>query len=119
MSIEKILLFQIESSQEAQIRRLATNKKIRVISVEVSSLGSTLGELTDGVMKPAPAFVAVPKESLIVFCNVSEKHFDKMLFEMRSKKIAVDFKAILTETNRHWTLPQLYRELERERKRME
>jgi len=51
----------------------------------------------------------------MLFCDVTEKHFDKLLFEMRMKNVSVDYKAVLTPSNRQWTIPQLLRELERER----
>ena len=38
-----------------------------------------------------------------------------MLFELKSRKVQIDFKAILTPTNRKWTLRQLHAELEREK----
>lgn len=114
--MEKILLFQTEASQTAQIKRLAGNKKIRVIMIEKSDLGSTLGELADGVKTPGQ--MTVPEKSLMVFCHVSEKHLDRILFELRDKKIHVDYKAVLTDTNRNWLLPQLYQELEWERRAM-
>ena len=36
----------------------------------------------------------------MVFCGVNEKHFDKILFELRRKQIPVDYKAVLTPSNR-------------------
>ena len=38
-----------------------------------------------------------------------------MLFELKSHKVQIDLKAILTPTNRRWTLRHLHDELERER----
>ena len=44
-----------------------------------------------------------------------EKHLNRMLFELKSRKVQIDLKAILTPTNRRWTLRQLHDELKRER----
>ncbi len=117
--MEKIMLFQVPEPEASKIRRLAAGKRIRVISVERTDWGFLLGNLAAGnagakpPQSPSPDFL--PEESLMVFCQVSQKHFDKLLFEMRDKKIPVDFKAVLTETNRHWTVSKLYEELARER----
>ncbi len=52
---------------------------------------------------------------ILIFCDLSEKHLNRMLFELKSRKVPSDLKAILTPTNRRWTLRQLRSELERER----
>ena len=55
------------------------------------------------------------KESLIVFCDVTDKHMDKLLFEMRQKSFDVSFKAVLTDTNRKWNIKQMLVEMRREK----
>lgn len=115
---EKILLVQVSEPETSQIRKLADNKGICVNCVMEENYGCTLSELEcSSKQKPAEqkAGVRLPAQSLIIFCNVTPKHFDKFLFELRSKEILVDFKAVLTETNRNWTLERLYMELIRER----
>lgn len=115
--MEKILLVQVGTAETSQIKRLANNKGIRVISAGSDKTGCVLKELVDGkdsgtVTEGAkPGF---PAGSLMVFCDVSEKHFNQILFEMRSKKIQVDLKAVLTPTNQNWTVDHLYMELMKE-----
>lgn len=116
--MEKILLVQVGASETSQIKKLAENKGIRVISASEKSAGCRMEELVMGKSREAGSDrkeAGLPKHSLMVFCDVSDKHFEKLLFEMRSKKIAIDYKAVLTETNRNWTLERLYMELEKER----
>jgi hypothetical protein len=55
------------------------------------------------------------KESLVVFCDVTDKHMDKLLFEMRQKSFDVSFKAVLTDTNKKWNIKQMLVEMRRER----
>lgn len=124
--MEKILLFQVREPEKKAIQKLADNKKIRVIPVEKTDFDIPLGVLADGKKAENVRMAAgegedssLPAASLMVFCGVSEKHLNKLLFEMRSKKIIVDYKAVLTDTNRSWTVGQLYPELERERKKFE
>ncbi len=111
-----------------EIRRLAEPKKIRVITVDVSDYALTLGELAErkkgntasgteeSAGRDVPQSGTLPAESLMLFCDVSGKHFDRLLFELRSQKIQVDYKAVLTKYNRNWTVARLYAELERERR---
>lgn len=65
---------------------------------------------------PAPigTDASVFKDSLLIFCDVPEKKFDKILFKLRQSKISVDYKAILTPTNSKWTVKRLMLELGRE-----
>jgi hypothetical protein len=41
------------------------------------------------------------------------------LFEMKSRKITVDFKAVMTDTNRQWSVKRTMFEMERERQAFE
>ena len=110
------MLFQTEQTTVAKIRRLTENKKIRLIYVKPEDFNRSLGNLAGIPSEVDPGEEEVlPDTSLMVFCNVSEKHFNKLLFELRTKNIAVDYKAALTETNRYWTVGRLYPELVRER----
>lgn len=115
--MEKILLVQVGPAETSQIKKLANNKGIRVISAGSDKRGCVLKELVDGKNSGTvaegvkPGF---PAGSLMVFCDVSEKHFNQILFEMRSKKIQVDLKAVLTNTNENWTVDRLYMELLKE-----
>ena len=114
--MEQIILFLVAQREEEQIRRLASVKKISVTNRDSSHAAGTLAELCAGKDNgPLPALEKIPDSSLMLFCDVTEKHFDKLLFEMRMKNVSVDYKAVLTPSNRQWTIPQLLRELERER----
>lgn len=57
----------------------------------------------------------VSKESLMLFCDVGEKHFNRALALLRSRAVRVDYKAVLTPTNREWNVLRLYAELAREK----
>lgn len=113
--MEKIILFQIEDSRE--IERLAANMGIRVIHAGLQTYHETIENIAMERISPltAPYQGAPLSGSLMIFCDVNEKHFNRMLFELRSRKLAVDLKAVMTPTNKKWTVLQLYRELERER----
>lgn len=54
-------------------------------------------------------------ESMLIFCDVSEKHMDKLLFEIKHRNIDITYKAILTPTNSRWTLREMLIQMRRER----
>lgn len=70
---------------------------------------------TEGTV-PAPAAQTPP--SLLILCGLRDKRLDKVLFELRRADIPVDYKAILTPSNQEWTVPELMKELQRERQAM-
>lgn len=117
--MEKLICFQIENTRE--IERLASNMKIRVVHATAAMYDETLDSIVSGkVANNSPASIPAadikrPTDSILIFCDLSEKHLNRMLFELKSRKVPIDLKAVLTPTNRRWTLRQLHSELERER----
>ncbi len=122
--MEKLICFQIENTRE--IERLASNMKIRVIKADAAMYNEMLDTIVNGKISSVNgSFSAsistlvtenkLPTNSILIFCDLSEKHLNRMLFELKSRKVQIDLKAILTPTNRKWTLRQLHDELERER----
>ena len=116
--MEKLICFQIENTRE--IERLASNMKIHVVHATAAMYNETLDSIVSGKAASAstPSASAInnlPADSILIFCDLSEKHLNRMLFELKNRKVPIDLKAILTPTNRKWTLRQLHSELERER----
>ena len=114
----------IENTRE--IERLASNMKIRVITADAAMYNEMLDNIVNGKISsvnstssasisPAVTDNKLPSDSILIFCDLSEKHLNRMLFELKSRKVQIDLKAILTPTNRRWTLRQLHDELKRER----
>lgn len=58
-------------------------------------------------------------QEMIVFAGLGEGRLNQLLGGMRKSGIRVDYKAILTETNRTWTVPELYKELAAEHESMQ
>ena len=121
--MEKLICFQIENTRE--IERLASNMKIRVIKADASMYNEMLDSIVNGKISSVNSTFSASISPLVtenklpadilIFCDLSEKHLNRMLFELKSRKVQIDLKAILTPTNRKWTLRQLHDELERER----
>lgn len=116
-AMPKLLL--INTTDTDKIRRLVLPMNIQVETVSPVSFDKTLETLASSKQKETPAPIgtdaSVFKDSLLIFCDVPEKKFDKILFKLRQSKIFVDYKAILTPTNSKWTVKRLMLELERER----
>lgn len=113
--MEKVLAFQIEDT--AAIRKILDPLRIRLIECKPEEFKQTIGKLAKVADGPQaePFTGKAPKESMLVFCELTDKHLDKVLLQLRQKGIAIDFKAVMTPSNRNWSVLELYLELERER----
>lgn len=114
---EKILLYNVKEPQD--IIKAASNMRIASGFINESDSYKTLAELAAEV-KGIPSDVAgyhsqEDKESLVIFCDVTDKHMDRLLFEMRQKNTGVTFKAVLTDANKKWNISQMLVEMGRER----
>ena len=95
-NMEKILIYQVKEKEA--VKQLLAPMKIRLEEIKAADLRQSIGDLAEGKKNvlTAPFTGSAPQESLMVFCGVNEKHFDKILFELRRKQIPVDYKAVLT-----------------------
>ena len=108
-NMEKILIY--------PVKQLLAPMKIRLEEIKTTDLRQSIGDLAEGKKNvlTAPFTGSAPQESLMVFCGVNEKHFDKILFELRRKQIPIDYKAVLTPSNRKWSVLMLMLELTKEK----
>ena len=126
--MEKLICYQIENTRE--IERLASNMKLRIVYADASLYDETLDAIASGKVQSTATVATGANEiartdnlnlspdsgdSILIFCDLSEKHLTRMLFELKSRKVQIDLKAVLTPTNQKWTLRQLHAELEREK----
>lgn len=126
--MEKLICYQIENTRE--IERLASNMKLRIVYANASLYDETLDAIASGKVQSTATVATGANEiartdnlnlspdsgdSILIFCDLSEKHLNRMLFELKSRKVQIDLKAVLTPTNQKWTLRQLHAELEREK----
>ena len=126
--MEKLICYQIENTRE--IERLASNMKLRIVYADASLYDETLDAIASGKVQSTATVATGANEiartdnlnlspdsgdSILIFCDLSEKHLNRMLFELKSRKVKIDLKAVLTPTNQKWTLRQLHAELEREK----
>lgn len=88
------------------------------IAEDAAPSGNAAAEGTVPAQVDAGASGAPTPPSLLVLCGLRDKRLDKALFELRRADIPIDYKAILTPSNQEWTVPELMKELQRERQAM-
>lgn len=120
--MEKILLFGTDDLEYIKIKQIASRMKIKCERIELLYHCCTLGSIESGAYKNTPISIppsSVPplqvSESLLVMCDFSDKRMDKLLFELRRSDTGIDFKAVLTPTNKEWTISHLLLEMHREK----
>ena len=143
--MEKLLLIHSTKEIQLQVKNVASHLKLALDIIPEEYCGCRLKELAAGKYAqnppdtvasdstvaegtipsgnaaaegtvPAPAAQTPP--SCLVLCGLRDKRLDKVLFELRRADIPIDYKAVLTPSNQEWTVPELMKELQRERQAM-
>lgn len=116
-----ILLYNVREEKYNRMKPVLGLMGIKVKSVDNSSLGDTVEYIA------WPEEYEVKKEPEILYsndidfefmilCGLSKSDLDKVLNFMKKNKISISAKAMLTETNRHWSFLKLIHEIDAERK---
>lgn len=114
--MEKILLFNVDDTTKAKLKKYFSQMHIRLIEVETSSYNETLDTLVNKkTAKAEPFSGTAPAESLMLFCDVADKKMDKLLFNIKKDNLSISYKSVLTPVNSRWTVLRLFLELEKER----
>lgn len=121
--MEKLLLIHSTKEIQLQVKNVASRLKLALDIIPEEYCGCRLKELAAGKYTQNPSDAAcgpaVPTPpSLLILCGLRDKRLDKVLFELRRADIPIDYKAILTPSNQEWTVPELMKELQRERQAM-
>ena len=129
MHKEKLLIFHFDDTELKKIKQIAINQKIQFRLVDDLEYGKTLEQIANSASPAAGLSTAVcaapgagkipmsgvPEESMLVLCGFSEKRMDKLLAALRKSQVQVDYKAILTPTNRKWNVMRLLLEMRTEK----
>lgn len=117
--MEKIFL--INCSKMDDIKKIASDMRVKAVEISYENYTNTIENLVMGKFVEGEEFIenGLIKESMLIFNDFSEKHLDRFLARLRQKNISVDYKAIVTPTNKKWTLKRLFIEMEKEKKQFQ
>lgn len=115
--MEKLLLFHLNDTEQKKLKQVARNLKIRCEQIEATDYSQPLEALVSGKKNPltAPFTGEVPEESLLLLCDFSDKRMDALLLALRKAGAQIDYKAVLTPTNRKWNVLRLMLEMRAEK----
>ena len=115
--MEKLLVFHLDDNNFKKLKQVTGTLKIRVEEVPSSDYLKPLEMIVNKTASPLiqPFSGEVPSESLIVFCDFTEKKMDKLLAALHRDQIAIDYKAVLTPTNKKWNVMRMYLEMQAEK----
>ncbi|MDO4672811.1 MAG: DUF3783 domain-containing protein [Porphyromonadaceae bacterium] len=105
-----------------KIKLAAIPLKLRMVQVKKEDYLQSVGYLA-GLKGMGENPVKYEGEALgqemMVFAGLSSQKLNEMLKALRKAGVRVDYKAILTDTNCTWTVPELYKELASEHESMQ
>lgn len=120
---EVVLLVNFQDKKQLrEIQMMLLTVKLRMRMVSREEYLQTLGYLA-GVKGMEAGQETYEGEELgremMVFAGVTEEHLNQMLFLMKKSGVKpVDYKAVLTDTNKDWNILQLYKEISQEHEAM-
>jgi len=119
--MEKILAIACSEAQIEILKKVTGDMKIRLQRMPVKDTDHTLEEIVNSGSdeKVSGEEASDGENSLVIFCDLTEKHLDHVLARLREKKAGLCYKAVLTPTNRKWNLQKLYINMEMEKKQFE
>ena len=119
--MEKILAIACSEVQIEILKKITGDMKIRLQRVPEKDTDHTLEEILNSGSdeKVSGEEVSDGENSLVIFCDLTEKHLDHVLARLREKQAGLCYKAVLTPTNRTWNLQKLYINMEMEKKQFE
>lgn len=120
---ETVLFINFQDTEKLQkVKFAAIPLKLRLVRVEKADYSQTIGYLTgqkDMEENPEKYEGTDLEQEMLVFAGLSNQKLDELLKTMRKAGVRVNYKAILTETNCRWTVPELYHELAAEHETMQ
>ena len=110
--MEKIVIYNVKHVKD--IIKCAANMRIKSIVLSDDMLGDIFVSASDYKAGDELPEKSEAKPGIVIFCDVTDKHMDKLLFEMRTGNSEVDYKAVKTKTNSQWTITRILAQMEKE-----
>ena len=124
--MERIIAAGCSDEQLYILKRAASDMRLRLQTIDDGYENSTLEELIDGSACKCAAGnerTDISRNSvygsLVIFCDLTDKHLDHVLARLKDNRAGIDYKAVLTPTNRKWTLKHMYINMEMEKRQLE
>ena len=102
----------------AKLKTICAIRGFRLHMIAAPELDQSLLSILEGVAAGDRAVGEAFPEPVMVFCHLTAPQLDHLLPELGKLGARGCLKAMLTPTNKNWTLRQLYAELCRERESM-
>lgn len=101
-----------------KIAAIANRLGLSVKTVAPQDFAKPVGVLA-GTAEDLPEGDGAPfSEEMLILCSLDEGIFHEFLGQLRSQKVPVALKAVLTEHNAAWSVSALYRAVSQERQAM-
>lgn len=119
MNNYKVALYNLDegNSRGAQLHAILKTLDIPSITLDKSDLNQRVGYIagTSGYFKDALMYTGdAPDCEFMVMCNLPENLLDSFLNEMMSANLRINYKAVVTDHNRDYTLIQLLEDIRQE-----
>ncbi len=117
--MQTLLLYNIEKKKSIEIKNICRKLNINYRDIEKQEYAYTLeyllGLSEDEVKREGESF----NEEILFMAGFNEGILNIFLALIRKRKASVALKAVLTDTNRHFTSFELYTEISAEHKAMQ
>lgn len=118
---ELILVFGMtDEGQKSALRRALAPQKVMVKAVSPADYGQSVGRLAgDKTLPEAPSVPGAElPQPLLLLSGFSSGRMDQVLTALWKAGVRVDYKAVLTPTNRSWDVRTLFAEIAKEHQQM-
>ena len=109
---EKAVLINMNQKDVQEIYRCCSRMGIGVIVADNSQDQLLLEKLAECPFYKGGTVGEASGKSVVLMCDFTEKHFDKLLDFIKHSDVHVDFKAVLTPTNMKWDIRKLIAHME-------
>ena len=123
--MKKVLAFQMTPEEKISLKKICSDMGLGMTEIPSEAVMEEIGSLAKADFQeenPEQGQMQNEKklsESVLIFCNLTDRQLDKMLEKLRETHIRPDYKAVMTETNQNWTLYHLCAEMQREKSSFE
>lgn len=111
-----VLLYNIGKEKLPKIRWILYQLGLRAREVSPAEFDQPIGYLAglEGIESRNEQAGEPFSSEMLVMCSLSSSQFSAFLGALRQNRVPVALKAVLTETNAHWSSARLHRELQAE-----